>query len=144
MLSNLTRLCTRGSSTFVRQSVRCYSTDSYDLARKAETSNSISELDSVLKEVKDKQITDISVYDVLMRKYSKIQPSDGNCAEVFITADILKISDKFSQESLDIYSNVMKSHLLDDNDDLSGLDYITKDYQAYKESKTRRPWLNKN
>ncbi|KAM9988048.1 hypothetical protein ACTFIZ_003408 [Dictyostelium cf. discoideum] len=131
----ISRIC---KSTIKFNNTRYFTTNVSTLLNKVEKDSSVENLDKVLKQVKDNDIKDISIYNSLMQKYSKLN-LDAQCSDVFITASTNKIQDQFSKESLDSFEKVLSNHLLEDFDRKSNLDYIQKDYEEYKAALTRKP-----
>ncbi|KAM9969945.1 hypothetical protein ACTFIW_007894 [Dictyostelium discoideum] len=131
----ISRIC---KSTIKFNNTRYFTTNVSTLLNKVEKDSSVENLDKVLQQVKDNDVKDISIYNSLMQKYSKLN-LDAQCSDVFITASTNKIQDQFSKESLDSFEKVLSNHLLEDFDRKSNLDYIQKDYEQYKAALTRKP-----
>ncbi|KAN0038894.1 hypothetical protein ACTA71_001086 [Dictyostelium dimigraforme] len=131
----ISRIC---KTTIKFNNTRYFTTNVSILLNKIEKDSSVNNLDKVLQQVKDNDIKDISIYNSLMQKYSKLN-LDAQCSDVFITATTNKIQDQFSKESLESFETVLSNHLLEDFDKKSSLDYIQKDYEEYKAALTRKP-----
>ncbi|EAL62986.1 hypothetical protein DDB_G0288925 [Dictyostelium discoideum AX4] len=131
----ISRIC---KSAIKFNNTRYFTTNVSTLLNKVEKDSSVENLDKVLQQVKDNDVKDISIYNSLMQKYSKLN-LDAQCSDVFITASTNKIQDQFSKESLDSFEKVLSNHLLEDFDRKSNLDYIQKDYEQYKAALTRKP-----
>ncbi|KAN0019750.1 hypothetical protein ACTFIU_002972 [Dictyostelium citrinum] len=131
----ISRIC---KTTLKFNNTRYFTTNVSTLLNKVEKDSSVENLDKVLQQVKDNDIKDISIYNSLMQKYSKLN-LDAQCSDVFITATTNKIQDQFSKESIESFEKVLSNHLLEDFDRKSNLDYIQKEYEQYKASLTRKP-----
>ncbi|KAK5579095.1 hypothetical protein RB653_008774 [Dictyostelium firmibasis] len=131
----ISRIC---KTTIKFNNTRYFTTNVSTLLNKVEKDSSVENLDKVLKQVKENDIKDISIYNSLMQKYSKLN-LDAQCSDVFITATTNKIQNQFSKESLESFENVLSNHLLEDFDRNSSLDYIQKEYEEYKAALTRKP-----
>ncbi|KAN0024386.1 hypothetical protein ACTFIV_008792 [Dictyostelium citrinum] len=131
----ISRIC---KTTLKFNNTRYFTTNVSTLLNKVEKDSSVENLDKVLQQVKENDIKDISIYNSLMQKYSKLN-LDAQCSDVFITATTNKIQDQFSKESIESFEKVLSNHLLEDFDRKSNLDYIQKEYEQYKASLTRKP-----
>ncbi|EFA84420.1 hypothetical protein PPL_02452 [Heterostelium album PN500] len=132
MLSSVAR---RSSNTLYR----CYASSSL-IQSLNQPNQTKASLDKVFSQISAD--TESQVYDGLIQQYSKLN-LERSCISVVSLSNVNNIT--LSDQSYKIIQDQWEDKNVkeEDDQDYSSLNYIHKEYLAYRESLTRRPWLKK-
>ncbi|EGG13614.1 hypothetical protein DFA_11375 [Cavenderia fasciculata] len=131
----------RTSTNIYKSFVRSYSVSVNNDAKLLDIINKDSteaSLNKVFSEIND--TTGSAVYNTLIDRYAKLN-LDGQCMRVYNASKMRNVPVSDSANKI-IEEQWEDKNVKEEDDDFSSLGHIREDFLKYKESKTRRPWLN--